>query len=311
MEYLIVLLLVTLSGVFSGLTIGLFSLDLSGIERQMELGNPLAKRVYPIRKRGNLLLCTLLLGNVAVNSALSIFLGTIASGVLAGLVATSLIVIFGEILPAAVFTKYALKVGATSVPLVRLFMFTLMPISYPLSAALDKFVGGELPTVWGKSELKLILREHEKATDSEVDEDDARIAIGALTYSDLSVMQRMTPLDMLCGVSEATVVDCEQVERLLRSERSSFPVVDADGVGIGLFDLRDLVGYDSNVGSTVRELGVRKAPTFDDESPLDEVLKVLVAQGAKKGLVARDHKLVGLISVEDVFESILQRELDD
>jgi len=35
-------------------------------------------KVYPIRKNGNLLLRTLLLGNVAVNSAMVIFLGNIA-----------------------------------------------------------------------------------------------------------------------------------------------------------------------------------------------------------------------------------------
>ena len=39
-----------------------------------------ASKIYPIRKHGNLLLCTLLLGNVAVNTLLPILLADITNG---------------------------------------------------------------------------------------------------------------------------------------------------------------------------------------------------------------------------------------
>ena len=120
LNYLIVAFLVLLSGAFSGLTLGFFSLNLTSLERKMKLGDKRAKKVYPIRKNGNLLLCTLLLGNVAVNSTMAIFLGTIASGVIAGIVSTALIVIFGEIIPQAVFSRFALTLGANTVWLVRI-----------------------------------------------------------------------------------------------------------------------------------------------------------------------------------------------
>ncbi|MBT8124609.1 MAG: DUF21 domain-containing protein, partial [Gammaproteobacteria bacterium] len=61
--------------------------------------NKYAITLNKIRQKSNLLICSLLLGNVAVNSTLAIFLGTIASGVIAGILATSLIVVFGEIVP--------------------------------------------------------------------------------------------------------------------------------------------------------------------------------------------------------------------
>jgi len=112
MTYLIVVFLVLFSALFSGLTLGFFSLNKDDLERKAELGDKQAKKVYKIRKNGNLLLCTLLIGNVAVNSTLSIFLGSLASGFMAGLIATALIVVFGEIIPQAAFSRYALTLGA-------------------------------------------------------------------------------------------------------------------------------------------------------------------------------------------------------
>ena len=98
MDYFIVIVLVLLSACFSGLTLGFFSLNLTSLERKSKLGDKRAVRIYPVRKDGNRLLCTLLLGNVAVNSAMAIFLGNIATGLVAGVVSTGLIVIFGEII---------------------------------------------------------------------------------------------------------------------------------------------------------------------------------------------------------------------
>lgn len=90
MEYLISLVLVLLSGLFSGLTLGLLSLDTQSLARRAKHGDKYAEIIYPVRRNGNLLLTTLLLGNVAVNTTLSIFLGSIASGLVAGITATAL-----------------------------------------------------------------------------------------------------------------------------------------------------------------------------------------------------------------------------
>ena len=95
MTALIVVVLVLFSGLFSGLTLGLMGLNSHELKRKAALGDKRAAKVYAVRRNGNLLLTTLLVGNVAVNTALSIFLGTLAPGVIAGIVATTLIVIFG------------------------------------------------------------------------------------------------------------------------------------------------------------------------------------------------------------------------
>lgn len=91
MIYFIIIFLITLSALFSGLTLGLLSLDVYELERKKDLGDRLSARVYQVRRRGNLLLTTLLLGNVLVNTVLSIFLGSLVSGIIATVFATTLI----------------------------------------------------------------------------------------------------------------------------------------------------------------------------------------------------------------------------
>lgn len=73
-----------LSGLFSGLTLGLFALDLTDLDILLDSGTEkektYAKKIYPLRKRGNYLLCTLLIGNTAVNSALAIVTAELFGG---------------------------------------------------------------------------------------------------------------------------------------------------------------------------------------------------------------------------------------
>jgi len=104
-QILLIIFLLCSSAMFSGLTLGLMSLDKTGLEIVMGGDDPdaarYAKIIYPIRDNGNLLLCTLLLGNVLSNTLLSILMADYTGGVIGLFSSTFLIVIFSEILPQA------------------------------------------------------------------------------------------------------------------------------------------------------------------------------------------------------------------
>ena len=142
---LLLILLLSFSGLFSGLNLGLMSLTPYDLTVIQEAGTPndkvYAKRIYPVRKRGNFLLCTILLGNVLVNSTSTILLDTLISGILAVVGSTFAIVIFGEIIPQAVCSRHGLKVGAKTIVLTYIFMILTSPIAFPLSKVLDYILG--------------------------------------------------------------------------------------------------------------------------------------------------------------------------
>ena len=61
-----------------------------------------------MRKKGNLLLCTLLVGNTAVNAALSIIMAEFTAALTGFIASAMLIVIVGEIFPQAVCSRHNL-----------------------------------------------------------------------------------------------------------------------------------------------------------------------------------------------------------
>lgn len=100
---MIIVICLCFSSLFSGLNLGLMSMDRTelkilcntGTEREKKY----AKTIQPVRDHGNYLLCSILFSNVLVNSLFTILLDDLTTGVYAVIFATLAIVIVGEISP--------------------------------------------------------------------------------------------------------------------------------------------------------------------------------------------------------------------
>ncbi|MCK5084176.1 MAG: HlyC/CorC family transporter [Candidatus Pacebacteria bacterium] len=308
----IVIVLLSISAIFSGLTLGFFSLNKEDLERKANLGNKQAQKVYALRKNGNLLLCTLLIGNVAVNAALSIFLGSIASGLIAGIIATSLIVVFGEIVPQAIFSRHALKLGAKLAWLVRIFIFLFYPISYPISWALDRGLGKEMPTIYSKHELIKIIEDHEDSEESDIDIDEEKILKGALSYSSKTVNDILTPRTEIFALSFDQKLTKKNIEKICKKGHSRIPVYkrDLDSI-IGILYVKDLL-LNNYKNKKVMDIARDKVIFVDIDKPLDDLLNAF--RDTKNHLfVAVDKQGVvsGIVTIEDVLEEIIGSEIVD
>lgn len=314
MEYLITLALITLSALFSGLTLGLLSLDTQTLRRRAESGDALAATVYPIRLLGNQLLTTLLLGNVIVNTSLSIFLGSIASGVVAVTVATVLIFLFGEIIPQAVISRYALWYGAKTAPLVHVVVWFFYPVAKPIAWMLDKALGHEMPTVYSHGELMQIVSEHEDSEHSTIDEDEERIVHGALQFSHRTVREVMTVRDDLIMFDENQRLTHEFFEKVTEEGYSRYPVFSGNETNVvGILFAKDLLTEDENI--TIRdteEAFEEDILTTKTYSKLDLLLAKMIKEKKHMAIVYnRKSIFVGVITLEDIIEEILQLEIED
>eukprot|EP01033_Poteriospumella_lacustris_P002736 gene2736-1986_t len=145
---LMVIICVCCAGTAAGLTVGLLSLDETKLEIKVMIGTDEEKRaaesILPIIRQHHLLLVTLLLFNSVANETLPIFLGTLVPNYIAIILSVTLVLIFGEIIPTALFTgANQLLVAAKLTKLVYVLLILFYPVSFPIAKILDYFIGEE------------------------------------------------------------------------------------------------------------------------------------------------------------------------
>jgi len=108
---LVYLVLASIAGLVSGLTLALLSMDRLEIEILQEAGTQkeqkMARQILPLVRRRHLLLVTLVLANSAAVEAMPVVMETFAHKAVTIIVSTTLVLIFGELLPQAVCSRKA------------------------------------------------------------------------------------------------------------------------------------------------------------------------------------------------------------
>ncbi|CEO97842.1 CNNM transmembrane domain-containing protein [Plasmodiophora brassicae] len=330
-EYAVAVILLVLSAIFSGLNLGLLGLNVHSLEIALSSGSVQAKYaayILPIRRKANLLLCTLLFGNVAVNAALSILLTDLVSEVQAFILSTSLIVFVGEIVPQAVCSRYALYLGYMATPLVWGILFLLYPICKPVSMILDWLVGPEFTVIYNRNEMrKLVELHHEAGKGDGIQLDEFNIMTGALQYAEKRVAECMTPIDQCFTLDASARLDHETVLAISDSGYSRIPIMDVDPAGhafvCAILYAKDLILVDPDDALPVRHviaLYNRPVTLVYSDCLLKHVFRdfktgsthiAIVVDVDSSGPGDPFYVIRGLITLEDIAEEIFQQEIMD
>jgi len=278
-----------------------------------------------MRKHGNLLLCTLLLGNVAVNAALSILMADVTSGLVGFFVSTGVIVVFGEIIPQATCSRFPLFIGSRSIPVVRVFMLILLPLTWPLAKMLDYMLGKEVGDFYDPDEFDTLIRKH--AENSVIDSDPARIMQGALRLSGKNVKDIMTPRSEMFSLKSTARLDYDTMAEIFRQGYSRVPVVDAEDEErvLGMLYAKDLMlivpAKATPIATVIAFFHRESVTSVNGDDKVDVAFKNMLASKRHIAMVkvvddsdgTKDPvlKLGGVITLEDIIETILQADLTD
>jgi metal transporter CNNM len=311
METLLIFVLLALSALFSGLTIGLLSLDMTGLRIKSKQGDTDAAAVLHIREIGTQLLVTLLLANTFVNSILAIVLADKFNGIIAGFLTTALIFFFGELLPQAALTRHALAFGSKAAPLVKVLVFLGHPISKPIALLVDAVLGKQMHTKYTKRDLLEIVADETSVQEGDVDTDERRIVRGSLSFSHKRVRDVLTPSTMVESVHIDDIIDNTYINRLKDAGYSRLPVqTDDRNQCVGILYLKDLLGV--TLPTTVKAVMDSTVHFVSLEDTLDTVLAEFIK--TKMHLfIALDEfgTFQGVITLEDIVEEIIGAEIMD
>lgn len=318
--------LLMFSALCSGLNLGLMSLDLSELNLLKKIGTAseksYAKKIYPLRAHGNLLLCSILLGNVLVNAISTLILGNYLEGVFAAIGSTMFIVVFGEILPQAACSRYGLLIGAKT----RYIMYGIMGITfivaYPMSKILNLILGKEIASVYTRDKVRELMR---RAKDGqEIKEKQFKMISGALDFKSKTVEQIMVPTKDVFALDINTILDFDTFKLILYHGYSRIPVYEFTRENfVGVILIQDLLLNDPSDKVPLRAVmdyfkhPLLKCKLEDNlENMFDKFRKgshmAFVYKNAKD--INADEEIVeavGILTMEDIIEELVQSEIMD
>ncbi|KAI8463504.1 MAG: hypothetical protein J3K34DRAFT_462412 [Monoraphidium minutum] len=268
---------VILSGMMSGLTLGLLSLDRLDLEVMLRTGTAkeraYAARLAPIVKYPHWVLATLVIFNTVSSVALPLCMDRLVSSVVALIVSSTAIVLFGEIVPQAVCSRHGLAIGGTMAPLVRVLMWLTYPLSWPIGWLLDTLLGTK-GGVFGRRQLMALVDLHRTSTGmgGPLADDEFNVILGALDMTSKTAASNMTPLDKVFMLSTDDVLDKATLQRVLESGHSRVPVYEATDRSriAGLIITKELLQY-------VGLLAGPQAPPRIGDIELRDVLRLPVS----------------------------------
>ncbi|CAG9789796.1 unnamed protein product [Diatraea saccharalis] len=323
---ILIIILLLLASLFSGLNLGLMALDRTELKIIANTGTEkerkYARAIMPVRAHGNYLLCTILLSNVAVNSTFTVILDDLTSGLVAVIGSTLAIVFIAEITPQAVCARHGLLIGAKSIWIMKIVMGICAPLAWPTSKLLDYFLGEEIGTHYNRERLKELVKITNHVND--LDKEEVNIISGALDLRKKTVKDVMTKLKDCFMLPINSVLDFDTMSEIVKSGYSRIPVYEGSrGNIVTVLFIKDLAFVDPDDNTPLRTLcQYYQNPcnfVFEDVT-LDVMLKqfkeghkghMAFVQRIEEGDGDPIYETVGLVTLEDVIEEMIQAEIVD
>lgn len=327
MKLITIACLLGLSGLFSGLNLGLMALDKNELQVIMKCGSADEKRyaraIEPVRRRGNYLLCSILFSNTLVNSTISVFLEDLSDGLVAIITSTILIVMFGEILPQAFCSRHGLAVGAKTIGMTYLCMILTWPLSYPVSYCLDWVLGDEIGHAYDRERLMEFIQVTRDINNLEADE--VNIISGALKIKRIRISEVMTRIEDVYMLDETAVLDFDTIQAIVEKGYSRIPVHEAGNRRniVAVLFAKDLALVDPDDKTPVQTMiSFYNHPRMFvyEDTTLDTALNEFKTGKSHMAIVQRliddgdrdpYYEIIGIVTLEDVIEEIMQMEIND
>jgi gliding motility-associated protein GldE len=307
----------------SGSEVALFSLSKSQLKNEDK--SSYIQIIQKLLSNSNKLLATILVANSFINIAIVILFTQIGNVIFKSItspfwrftievvVATFLILLFGEILPKIYASRNNLLFSRFVIYPLLLLDFLLTPISLPMQK-LSNFIKNKLSFKKGNINLNQISSALDLTSPDETTKQEHKILKGILSFGNTETKEVMRPRLDIHAYSNLLNYD-EVLKNIIENNFSRIPVYneDLDNI-IGILYVKDLLPFldkkDFDWLSTLRK------PLFIPENKkLDDLMQEFQEKKIHLAIVVDEFGgTSGVISLEDVIEEIvgdISDEFDD
>ncbi len=303
-----------MSAYFSATETAFSSLNKTRLKTFAEKGDSRAALTLKLAERYDRLISTILIGNNIVNIALA-SIGTVffvkyvdenMGATISTVVITVVVLIFGEITPKSVANDFPEKFAMFSAPLIRVFIFLLMPLNFIFGGwkkLISKLFKIEDDDKMSQEELLMMVEEAEQ--EGGIDSEEGDLLRNAIEFSDLKAEDILTHRVDL----EALPIDAdkEEIAKLFTQTRfSRIPLYDEsiDNI-VGIIHQKDFY-----VGNGISKSPIKKLispPLFIHQSErVDDILKKLQKEKSHIAVVVDEYGgTLGIVTMEDILEELV------
>ena len=320
-EFATLVVLLLLSGIFSGSETALVTLSLARAEALMKERRAGASALYQLKRDPSKMLTTILIGNNLVNIAASAIATVIATrefgsagpGIAVG-VLTLFILVFGEITPKSLATRYSERISLFIATPLLLFMRLVYPLVWAFSyftSWLHDLTGGEGdPTV---TESELIGMLGHGVREGEIEHVEREIIERVFAFNDLKVRDVMTPKGQIFAVDSSLTV-AEALPLVTEKPFSRIPLYKGrtDEFYKVLY-LRDLLEAAASGRTDIHLEDIAHELLFISQyQAINDLFAMLRHRNRHSALVVDEYGEVrGIVTLEDLLEELVGEIYDE
>jgi len=321
LKILLLIILISLSGFFSGSEVALLSVTLIRVRTYLKEKRKGSGALSRLKARPRRMIITILIGNNVVNiTAASLvavittdYFGSISLGIAAAAL-TLIILIFGEITPKTLASQYAGRISLFIARPIEVFGYVLYPLVIFLdwlAGALERFVKFKKHALITEADIKTMVEfgvEHRVVEPAE-----QYIINRALAFSDITAHKIMIPLRDVFSLESSATID-DSLGKIIESGFSRIPLFEKNRdtiIGIAMVKdmARELVAKQGH--KLLKEVAV--LTTFVPENiRIDYLFKIFQKKRKHMAIVQdKDKKAVGIVTLEDLVEELVGEIVDE
>ena len=320
--FLLVILLI-FSGFISGSEVALFSLSKSDIESKSDLKS--FKIITNLLEKPNKLLATILIANNLINIAIVILFTKIGEVLFNAIgspliqffveivVATFLILLFGEILPKIYASRNNINFSRIIAHPLRILDIIFSPISLPMQK-FSNYIKNKLAIQNSNISIDQISHALDLTRPEDTTKQEQKILKGIVNFGNIDTKEIMRPRIDIFAL-DSKLKSEEIIKSITTTNHSRIPVFDEnlDKI-IGVLHIKDLLPFLDKKEFQWKEL-LREPLFIPENKKLDDLMLEFQEKKVHLAIVVDEYGgTSGLVSLEDVIEEIvgdISDEFDD